>query len=79
MSWWSEDRYHFSFATYLSVYVIWAVAQLVLVFTAAILLSYAVIKTSYTMHDEAFKKVLYSPLAFFDTTPMGRILNRYQV
>ncbi|GJJ75953.1 hypothetical protein EMPS_08311 [Entomortierella parvispora] len=77
MSWWSEERYNFPFSTYLSVYVVWAVAQLVLVFIAALLLSYAVIKTSYNMHDEAFKKVLYSPLAFFDTTPMGRILNRF--
>ena len=76
MSWWSETRYNFSFATYLTVYVVWALAQMVLVFIAALLLSYAVVRTSYTMHDAAFKKVLYSPLAFFDTTPMGRILNR---
>lgn len=30
-----------------------------------------------TLHDNALQGVLYAPLRFFDTTPIGRILNRF--
>ena len=29
------------------------------------------------MHDEMLSSVLRSPMAFFDSTPAGRILNRF--
>ncbi|KAG0196954.1 hypothetical protein BGX28_009530, partial [Mortierella sp. GBA30] len=77
ISWWSSNEFKLDQHSYIGIYVGWALAQLVLVFIAAILLSYAVVKTANNMHDAAFKRVLYSPLAFFDTTPMGRILNRF--
>ncbi|KAF9404130.1 hypothetical protein BGZ94_004348 [Podila epigama] len=77
MSWWSEYKFDLSVRTYIGVYVAWALTQLVLVFVAATLLSYAIVKTASEMHNQAFQKVLFSPMAFFDTTPMGRILNRF--
>ncbi|KAG0096414.1 hypothetical protein BGZ93_004576 [Podila epicladia] len=77
MSWWSEERFDLSTHTYIGIYVGWALAQLALVFVAATLLSYAIVRTASEMHNQAFKKVLFSPMAFFDTTPLGRILNRF--
>ena len=35
------------------------------------------LKASSTMHDTVFLKVFRSPMSFFDTTPTGRILNRF--
>jgi ABC-type multidrug transport system fused ATPase/permease subunit len=29
------------------------------------------------MHDNIFSKVLACPMKFFDTTPIGRIINRF--
>lgn len=33
------------------------------------------LRASSGMHDQVFKKVFYSPMSFFDTTPSGRIIN----
>jgi ATP-binding cassette subfamily C (CFTR/MRP) protein 1 len=76
MTWWSEDRFHLSTHAYIGIYVGWALAQMALVFCAALSLSYTIIKTANAMHDKAFRRVLNSPLSFFDTTPVGRIINR---
>ncbi|KAG0084909.1 hypothetical protein BGZ92_009469 [Podila epicladia] len=77
ISWWSEDQFKLTTHQYIGIYTGWALAQLVLVFAAALTLSFTIVKTANSMHDSAFKKVLYSPLSFFDTTPTGRIINRF--
>ncbi|KAF9308781.1 hypothetical protein BG003_010617 [Podila horticola] len=77
ISWWSQDQFKLTTQQYIGIYAGWALAQLVLVFSAALMLSFTIVKTANTMHDSAFKKVLYSPLSFFDTTPTGRIINRF--
>lgn len=58
------------------VYVAFAVAQFIVIAIASQLLAITVIRTTRGMHSQAFDKVLHSPLSFFDTTPIGRILNR---
>lgn len=35
------------------------------------------LRAASALHDKLFQKVLHSPMAFFDTTPLGRILNRF--
>ncbi|KAG0313329.1 hypothetical protein BG000_005920, partial [Podila horticola] len=77
ISWWSQDRFKLTTQQYIGIYGGWALAQLVLVFAAALMLSFTIVKTANSMHESAFKKVLYSPLSFFDTTPTGRIINRF--
>ncbi|KAF9090660.1 hypothetical protein BGX29_011350 [Mortierella sp. GBA35] len=77
VSWWSEDRFGYTRTLYIGAYLGFALSQLVLVFSAAMMMSYTIVKTANVMHDAAFKRVLYSPLAFFDTTPLGRIINRF--
>uniref|UniRef100_A0AAR2JGR7 Uncharacterized protein n=1 Tax=Pygocentrus nattereri TaxID=42514 RepID=A0AAR2JGR7_PYGNA len=35
------------------------------------------LRAASTLHDKLFKALLHSPMHFFDTTPLGRILNRF--
>lgn len=35
------------------------------------------LRASSHMHDTVFVKVFRSPMSFFDTTPTGRVLNRF--
>ncbi|GJJ68711.1 hypothetical protein EMPS_01057 [Entomortierella parvispora] len=77
MTWWSNEQFPLSTRQYIGIYVGWALTQMVLVFGAALSLSYTIVKTANSMHDKAFKRVLRSPLSFFDTTPLGRIINRF--
>ncbi|WPK23960.1 hypothetical protein PUMCH_001210 [Australozyma saopauloensis] len=63
---------------YLLLYLLTGVAGALLSFTSAyIIWSFCAIRSSSFFHDEMAKSVLRSPMSFFDTTPIGRILNRF--
>lgn len=65
-------------AFYLAVYTSTGVASGFLTFLAAyIVWTYSAVSSSKYFHDNMAKSVLRSPMSFFDTTPIGRILNRF--
>lgn len=35
------------------------------------------LRAASALHDKLFKTLLLSPMRFFDTTPLGRILTRF--
>lgn len=76
LSYWTEDKLSLSKWTYIEVYVGAGVVQMIVVMIGSFMLVVAVLKSSREMHDNAFVSVLKSPMSFFDTTPLGRILNR---
>ena len=47
------------------------------VFTASIILNRGGVTASRILHYDLLLNCLRSPLSFFDTTPVGRILNRF--
>ncbi|KAG0350280.1 hypothetical protein BG005_010189 [Podila minutissima] len=77
LSYWTEDKLSLSKWTYIEVYVGAGVVQMIVVMIGSFMLVVAVLKSSRVMHDHAFVSVLSSPMSFFDTTPLGRILNRF--
>ncbi|KAF9584556.1 hypothetical protein BGW38_006031, partial [Lunasporangiospora selenospora] len=47
------------------------------VFQSIILMVHCSIRAARVLHEQMLRSVLRSPMSFFDTTPMGRILNRF--
>jgi ABC-type multidrug transport system fused ATPase/permease subunit len=42
-----------------------------------IAVAYAGFRASVKLHDLALQKILMAPMSFFDTNPLGRIVNRF--
>ncbi|KAM4636126.1 ATP-binding cassette sub-family C member 2 [Discoglossus pictus] len=53
------------------------VAQAIFVFVGAFLVSGGAIRASRVLHMQLLRNILHVPLHFFDTTPTGRIVNRF--
>ena len=61
---------------YLGSYTALGALQAVFTFLATFSL-FAGIRASRTLHNTMLERVLRAPMQFFDTTPLGRILNRF--
>jgi ATP-binding cassette subfamily C (CFTR/MRP) protein 3 len=61
----------------LGIYAIFASCQVIFILTGTTSLALAVIIASKTLHYRMLKNILRSPMSFFDTTPLGRVLNRF--
>ncbi|CAO3569188.1 unnamed protein product [Mortierella alpina] len=63
---------------YLGVYAALGLAYALLtVFQSIVLQVHCAIRSARVLHQKMLHSVLRSPMVFFDTTPMGRILNRF--
>ena len=62
---------------YLGIYAVFGAAQTILAICAAFCLAIAGIFASRLIHNRLLVNILRLPMSFFDTTPSGRILNRF--
>ncbi|KAM9362938.1 ATP-binding cassette sub-family C member 10 [Symphorus nematophorus] len=62
---------------YLTVYSSIAVANTVFTALRAFLFAYGTICAATAIHNRLLDRVLKATVSFFDTTPMGRVLNRF--
>uniref|UniRef100_A0A8C1C932 Si:ch211-221f10.2 n=1 Tax=Cyprinus carpio carpio TaxID=630221 RepID=A0A8C1C932_CYPCA len=62
---------------YSRVYVLSMGAALFLKTVRGLLFVKCTVRAASVLHDKLFKTLLLSPMRFFDTTPLGRILNRF--
>ncbi|KAM9856926.1 ATP-binding cassette sub-family C member 10 [Aulostomus maculatus] len=62
---------------YLTVYGSIAVANTIFTAFRAFLFAYGAVCAATAIHDRLLDRVLKATVTFFDTTPMGRILNRF--
>ena len=76
---WSSEKSLTSEARdkYLLVYGLLGLGHCAATYLSAILLTFAACYAAKQLHDKLLKNVLCCPMQFFETTPMGRLTNRF--
>lgn len=77
LSWWTSNKWGYSQGEYIGVYAALGVSQALCLFLFSVALSYFGTTASKTMLQQSITRVLRAPMSFFDTTPLGRITNRF--
>ncbi|KAL1304864.1 hypothetical protein AAFC00_003788 [Neodothiora populina] len=77
LSWWTSDKFGYSRGQYIGVYGGLGAFQALMMFTFSSLLTFCGTQASKTLLHQAVTRVLRAPMSFFDTTPLGRITNRF--
>ncbi|KAH3663902.1 hypothetical protein WICMUC_005892 [Wickerhamomyces mucosus] len=74
----SEKGYNPDVVKYLSVYLVLGVgASASILLQSIILFQFCSVEASTVLHSRMINSVLRAPMQFFETTPIGRILNRF--
>ncbi|KAL8279625.1 hypothetical protein RQP46_007938 [Phenoliferia psychrophenolica] len=76
LTWWQEDLWHQGSGFYMGLYAALGVTSCIFTFVAGTVTVTAGTIASGSLHRNAINAVLAAPVSMFDTTPMGRILNR---
>ncbi|KAG0647532.1 Multidrug resistance fer6 [Hyphodiscus hymeniophilus] len=77
LSWWTSKKFPLSNGTYIEVYAGLGSVQAVLMFLFAASVSVFGTHSSKVMFNRALTRVLRAPVSFFETTPLGRLLNLF--
>lgn len=77
LSWWTSDNFGFSTGVYIGVYAALGTVQALLMFAFSLMLTMFGTTASKTLLRKAVTRTLRAPMSFFDTTPLGRITNRF--
>ncbi|KAK8067194.1 ATP-binding cassette transporter protein [Apiospora hydei] len=77
LSYWTSDKFGFSSGVYIGVYAGLGTMQALLMFAFSIELTIFGTTASKALLRRAVFRTLRAPMSFFDTTPLGRITNRF--
>jgi len=82
MTWWTSNRFGNASIPanrdmYLGVYGGIGLLQSVVVMAYSAILALTTLNASKILHKKMLTRVMMSPMSFFDTTPLGRIVNRF--
>ncbi|KAK3094622.1 hypothetical protein FSP39_004144, partial [Pinctada imbricata] len=89
LTYWTEDEYlnnqSLSYTSeytnrnvyYLTVYGVLGIFQGIFVLTFALVGMHSLVRASGAFHSAMLHSIMRSPMSFFDTTPLGRIMNRF--
>ncbi|KAI2779477.1 ATP-binding cassette transporter protein YOR1-like protein [Daldinia loculata] len=77
LSYWTSDHFGLTTGVYIGVYAGLGTLQAILMFAFSILLTIFGTNASKTLLRQAVSRTLRAPMSFFDTTPLGRITNRF--
>ena len=77
LSWWTSNKFGYSTGLYIGIYALFGVLQALMMYAFSVALSVLGTRSSRVLLQNAMYRVLRAPMSFFDTTPLGRITNRF--
>lgn len=77
LSFWTADKFLKSKGFYMGIYVMLGILLLSLITCFIFASQVQGSRSIENMHNLAIETIIRAPVSFFDTTPMGRILNRF--
>ncbi|KAH8887388.1 hypothetical protein GQ53DRAFT_292786 [Thozetella sp. PMI_491] len=77
LSYWTSNKFNLHTGQYIGIYAGLGATQAGLMFSFMVSLSICGTNASKGMLRQAITRVLRAPMSFFDTTPLGRITNRF--
>ncbi|ORY28894.1 P-loop containing nucleoside triphosphate hydrolase protein, partial [Rhizoclosmatium globosum] len=79
LSWWASGKYNSSLntANYMGIYIGLGVLNVIGTLCFGLTFAFGATKAARKLQHEALKRVLRAPTKFFDTNPLGRIVNRF--
>jgi len=79
ISYWTQDPdfvYH-NLAFYFGLYLSWAALNSLIIGFTSFLVAYTGVRCSKNLHNDLLRNMLRAPMRFFESTPLGRIINRF--
>ena len=77
LSCWTADTFHYGNENYLAGYGVLGITQAILLYLLCKSITYFATRASDNTLQRATRSVIRSPMSFFDTTPQGRLINRF--
>ncbi|CAM6094780.1 unnamed protein product [Calypogeia fissa] len=77
LAYWTYNHYHQPLSFYLGIYAALGVFFTALLFFRMLSQLMLCLWTAKLLHESVLESVMHAPMSFFDTTPVGRILNRF--
>ncbi|KAF8813301.1 ABC transporter [Phlegmacium glaucopus] len=75
--WWQEDAFHQPQGFYMGIYAAFGGSQAIFSFFMGATFASLTYFSSRKLHKDAIHRVMKAPMSFFETTPLGRIMNRF--
>ncbi|KAJ3031489.1 UNVERIFIED_CONTAM: hypothetical protein HDU68_003429 [Siphonaria sp. JEL0065] len=77
LTWWTNRNFDLTNTQYIVGYVVFGVIMTLGTLGYAMFFAFSGTRASRNLHDKALERILRAPTSFYDTTPLGRILNRF--
>ena len=76
LAWWSQLHFGLERNTYIGIYIALAASQVLGLFIFGFIVGLGINHSSRVLHNNAVKRLLHAPIWYFDTTPLGRHIDR---
>lgn len=77
LAWWSSRHFDIHRNVYIYIYVALGCGQILFLYLFGVLIAFCCTRASQVLLNKAVARVFHAPTHFFDSTPAGRLMNRF--